>query len=75
MRDVQQAFGQVLRETRNARGISQEQLALTAEVDRSFVSQIERGVRQPTLTTICKLAAALSIKASTLIAKMETAIG
>ena len=65
------AFGRVLREQRDATGISQEALALSAEVDRTFVSQIERGVRQPTLTTLCKLAQALDIRPSTLIARME----
>jgi transcriptional regulator with XRE-family HTH domain len=64
-------FGQVLREQRNARGISQEALALSANVDRTFVSQMERGIRQPTLTTLCKLSEALDILPSTLVARME----
>jgi transcriptional regulator with XRE-family HTH domain len=64
-------FGQVLREQRNARGISQEALALSADVDRTFVSQMERGIRQPTLTTLCKLSEALEIAPSTLVARME----
>lgn len=68
---MSQAIGQVIREQRLARRISQEDLALNADVDRSFVSQIERGVRQPTLTTLCKLAAALDILPSTLVARME----
>ena len=70
--DVQTAFGEVLRETRVSRGISQEQLALDADVDRSFVSQIERGVRQPTLTTIFKLASALGIRPSILVSGTES---
>src|SRR4029077_19007368 len=64
-------FGKVLREQRNARGISQEALALSADVDRTFVSQMERGIRQPTLTTLCKLSEALEIQPSTLVARME----
>jgi transcriptional regulator with XRE-family HTH domain len=71
---VSPAFGRVLRQHRLARGISQEKLALEAEVDRTFVSQIERGVRQPTLTTLCKLADALGVLPSTLIARMERLI-
>ena len=55
MENVAAIFGKVLREQRNARGISQEALALSANVDRTFVSQMERGIRQPTLTTLCKL--------------------
>ena len=64
-------FGKVLREQRNARGISQEALALSADVDRTFVSQMERGIRQPTLTTLCKLSEALDIHPSTLVARVE----
>ena len=64
-------FGKVLREQRTARGISQEALALSADVDRTFVSQMERGIRQPTLTTLCKLSGALEIQPSTLVARVE----
>lgn len=64
-------FGKVLREQRNARGLSQESLALSANVDRTFVSQMERGIRQPTLTTLCKLSDALDIQPSTLVARVE----
>ena len=64
-------FGQVLREQRNTRGISQEALALSANVDRTFVSQMERGIRQPTITTLMKLAGALGIQPSTLVVRME----
>ena len=64
-------FGQVLREQRLAHELSQEELALAADVDRTFVSQMERGIRQPTITTLIKLAGALGIQPSTLIARME----
>jgi transcriptional regulator with XRE-family HTH domain len=68
---ISQVFGQVLREQRNARGISQEDLALSADVDRTFVSQMERGVRQPTITTLWKLSRALEVQPSTLVARWE----
>ena len=64
-------FGRVLREQRAARGLSQQALARSADVDRTFVSQMERGIRQPTLTTLCKLSAALQIQPSTLVARVE----
>jgi transcriptional regulator with XRE-family HTH domain len=64
-------FGKVLRQQRHSVRISQEALALTADVDRTFVSQIERGVRQPTLTTLWKLAKALKVKPSTLVLGVE----
>jgi ribosome-binding protein aMBF1 (putative translation factor) len=65
------AFGRVLREQRETRGISQEDLALNADVDRSFVSQMERGIRQPTLTTLVKLCRALGVAPSTIVGRME----
>ena len=68
---VSAAFGRVLREQRGTAGLSQEALALSADVDRTFVSQMERGIRQPTLTTLCKLAKALGMQPSTLVARTE----
>lgn len=64
-------FGRVLREERRRQHLSQEQLALRAEVDRTFVSQIERGVHQPTLTTLVKLARVLRLAPSSLVSRME----
>ena len=64
-------FGRVLREERKRQNISQEQLALYADVDRTFVSQIERGIRQPTLTTLVKLSRVLKVAPSVLVARME----
>ncbi len=72
MRDpVAVAFGRVLREQRETREMSQEAMAEKADVDRTFISQIERGIRRATLTTLCKLAGALDVAPSTLVARME----
>jgi transcriptional regulator with XRE-family HTH domain len=68
---ISTVFGQVLREQRISRQLSQEDLALAADVDRTFVSQMERGIRQPTITTLMKLAGALGIQPSTLVVRME----
>lgn len=68
---VAAAFGRILREQRNSTELSQEQLALNADVDRTFVSQMERGIRQPTLTTLFKLARALEVQPSTLVSRTE----
>ncbi len=65
------AFGQVLRKHRLAAGMSQEQLGLEAGVQRNFISLIETGQNQPTITTVFKLAAAMGIKPSRLIAETE----
>ena len=65
------AFGQALREIRNEHGISQEQLALDCELDRTYISLIERGVQSPTIRTVAKLAEILGTKPSVLVLRME----
>ncbi len=69
------AFGQVLRKHRLAADLSQEQLGLESGVQRNFISLIETGQNQPTITTIFKLAGALGVRASKLIAETERACG
>ncbi|WP_082849829.1 helix-turn-helix transcriptional regulator [Halioglobus sp. HI00S01] len=65
------AFGQVLRSKRRDRGLSQEQLALRSGLDRTFVSLLERGLRQPSLTSILLLSKTLGISAADMV--QETA--
>ena len=52
-------FGHVVRDIREAAGISQEELAHRASIHRTHISQIERGIKVPTITTLAKLAKAL----------------
>lgn len=68
---VIEVFGNVLRELRESKQISQEKLAEYSELDRTYISLLERGLRQPTITTIFKLAKALDISPSELIGKVE----
>jgi len=49
-------LGDQIRELRKAKGLSQEQLALQAEVDRSYVGGIERGERNVSFLTLVKIA-------------------
>jgi len=51
--------------------MSQEQLAFSAEIERNFVSLIERGVNQPSIRVIFKLAHALGISASQMLLLVE----
>ncbi len=67
-------FGQVLRELRKEAGLSQEQLAFEAGIERNFVSLIERGVNQPTIRVIFKLSAALQILPSKMLKLVEEKI-
>jgi transcriptional regulator with XRE-family HTH domain len=60
-----------LRQTRLGAGMSQEQLGLEAGVQRNFISLIELGQNQPTVTTVFKLAKALNISASSLVVATE----
>ncbi len=64
-------FGERLRELRLATGLSQEELAHRAGLDRTYVSSCERGRRNLTLEVIVKLAVALHIKPSSLLAKLD----
>lgn len=45
-----------IKEKRKALGVTQEQLALDAEIDRTYVSQIERGIGNPSLLILVKIA-------------------
>nr|WP_087476189.1 helix-turn-helix transcriptional regulator [Nitrospira cf. moscoviensis SBR1015] len=56
---------------RRTRGFSQEELGFQAGIHRTYVSQIERGIKSPTLVVILKLAQALGRPASQLIAEVE----
>lgn len=54
-------LGANVREARERAGLSQEALALAADVDRTYVSQIERGIGNPSVGVLIRLAASLSI--------------
>lgn len=60
-------FGARVRELRLAAGLSQEELAHRAEIDRSYVGQVERGDRNISLDNIYRLAEALDTAASRLL--------
>src|SRR5580692_11205137 len=58
-KNVARAFGRVLRAARLAAGLSQEQLAERADLDRTYPSLLERGRREPTLDVFLRLANAV----------------
>ena len=64
-------FGKILRALRREASLTQEQLAFKAGVERNFISLIERGVNQPTVKVIFKLATALNTKPSKILALVE----
>jgi transcriptional regulator with XRE-family HTH domain len=68
---VHAAFGQALRELRVERGMSQEAVALEAGLNRGYYSGVERGVRNVALANIVKIARALGVASSQLLARAE----
>jgi XRE family transcriptional regulator, regulator of sulfur utilization len=68
---LERRFGQAVRAAREERGFTQEKLAEVADLNRSYLGEIERGQVAPSLTTVEKLAAALGLPPSTLLARSE----
>lgn len=56
---------------RKALGISQEKLALDADVDRSYVSQLERKIANPSLSTLCRIAEVLQCDLLDMLSKTD----
>lgn len=71
--DIRQRLALNLRRYRTAKGWSQERFAFEAGVHRTYVSDIERGSRNPSISILDRLATPLGVTASDLIA--ETANG
>ncbi len=63
----EEAFGKVLKDIRNQKGLSQERLALKCNLDRTFISLLERGQRQPSLTSILLISKSLGVPATELV--------
>lgn len=65
--DVVQLLGRNVRERRAKLGLSQEEVAFRAGMKRSYLSDLERGVRNPTVRALGRLAVALELDASELL--------
>jgi len=70
-RDISLAFGAVVQRHRKAKGLSQEALAERAEIHHTHVGLIERGERNASLNVAYRVARALGLPLSTLIAEAE----
>lgn len=64
---LEQTLGEVIRTQREALGLSQEKLAFEADLHRTYISQLERGIKSPTLRAIVSIANALQISADELV--------
>jgi XRE family transcriptional regulator, regulator of sulfur utilization len=70
---IGQNFGRIVRQTRESLGWSQELLASRADLNRSYLGDVERGVSVPTLVVAGRLAAALEVSLASLIEQLESA--
>jgi transcriptional regulator with XRE-family HTH domain len=62
-------FGHNLKKRRLARGLSLRQFAALADIDHAMIDRYERGITNPSLTTLAKLAEALGVEPYTLISE------
>lgn len=68
---MKKSFGKILADARKEKGLSQEQLAFESNLHRTYISQLERDIKSPSLETIKKICQALNIKTGDLINRME----
>ncbi len=64
-------FGRIVKHVREEHGLSQEVLADRADLNRSYVGEVERGTAMPSLSTVTKIAKALNLSTSALLARYE----
>ena len=69
--DWPQAFGKAMRDLRNSKGLSQERFGFDVGLDRTYISGIERGIRNPSLKNIVKIAQALGVTPAKLLQEAE----
>jgi len=60
--DIRQRLALNLRRLRQHKGWSQEEFAFRADIHRTYISDLERGARNPTITVVDRLASALEVK-------------
>jgi len=71
MPELEQAAGRVLAERRRKSGHTQESLAEACDLHPTYVSQLERGLKSPTLRVLFRLAEAMGVSPGTLVKGME----
>jgi transcriptional regulator with XRE-family HTH domain len=67
--DINKQFGRNVRKMREAKSWSQEDLAEVSSLHRTYISGIERGARNPTLSVVLRLANALGVSPAELLAQ------
>jgi transcriptional regulator with XRE-family HTH domain len=67
------ALGAELRKAREAAGLTQEQVAASARIDRAHLSLLENDRKSPTVDTLLRIADAVGVPASKILARVERA--
>jgi transcriptional regulator with XRE-family HTH domain len=67
----EKAFGQTLRKLRKNNKFSQEKLSQESGLDRTYISLLERGLRQPSLSSILQLSKALNVSSVEIVSAVE----
>ncbi|MHA3772636.1 helix-turn-helix domain-containing protein [Verrucomicrobiota bacterium sgz303538] len=68
---LRKAFASVLKSLRAEKGLSQEELGFRANLHRTYISQLERGQKSPTLDSVSEICAVLDIRVSELLRRVE----
>lgn len=67
--DIRKRVGNNVSRLRRAKGLSQEELAFESGLHRTYISGVERGIRNPTVLVLAKMAKGLDVKVSALLEK------
>ena len=67
--EIREVFARNLRQLRHAKGMSQEELAHLADLDRTYISSLERGIYGATIDVVDRIAAALGVEADELLVR------
>jgi transcriptional regulator with XRE-family HTH domain len=73
-RSIEELFGDALKQLRNDKGLSQEELGFESGYHRTYISLLERGKKSPSLKTIFQLAKALDVTPSDIMDRLQAMV-
>ncbi len=71
---LRKAFAKTLKKLRSEKGLSQEALGLHADLHRTFISQLERGLKSPTIDSLYEICEVLKISPSEFLSRVDLEI-
>jgi transcriptional regulator with XRE-family HTH domain len=69
--EINKFVGQAIKEARKSKNISQEKMALLSNIDRTYASALERGLKNPSLEVLLKISEGLDYPASKIVSRVE----